>query len=61
MSRPTNTASSDPASPYATVKVYAYWMTVNYREAYDPFCTNGILFNHESEHHGETLVTRRIA
>jgi GDPmannose 4,6-dehydratase len=49
-----------PASPYAAAKVYAYWMTVNYREAYDLFCTNGILFNHESERRGETFVTRKI-
>jgi GDPmannose 4,6-dehydratase len=49
-----------PASPYAAAKVYAYWMTVNYREAYGLFCTNGILFNHESERRGETFVTRKI-
>jgi GDPmannose 4,6-dehydratase len=49
-----------PASPYAAAKVYAYWMTVNYREAYDLFCANGILFNHESERRGETFVTRKI-
>lgn len=50
-----------PASPYAAAKVYAYWMAVNYREAYAMFCTNGILFNHESERRGETFVTRKIA
>jgi GDPmannose 4,6-dehydratase len=49
-----------PASPYAAAKVYAYWMAVNYREAYGMFCTNGILFNHESERRGETFVTRKI-
>jgi GDPmannose 4,6-dehydratase len=50
-----------PASPYAAAKVYAYWMAVNYREAYGMFCANGILFNHESERRGETFVTRKIA
>jgi GDPmannose 4,6-dehydratase len=49
-----------PRSPYAVAKVYAYWMTVNYREAYGLFATNGILFNHESERRGETFVTRKI-
>lgn len=49
-----------PRSPYAVAKVYAYWMTVNYREAYDLFAVNGILFNHESERRGETFVTRKI-
>lgn len=49
-----------PRSPYAAAKVYAYWMTVNYREAYDLFAANGILFNHESERRGETFVTRKI-
>jgi GDPmannose 4,6-dehydratase len=49
-----------PASPYAVAKVYAYWMAVNYREAYGMFCANGILFNHESERRGETFVTRKI-
>jgi GDPmannose 4,6-dehydratase len=49
-----------PASPYAAAKVYAYWMAVNYREAYGIFCANGILFNHESERRGETFVTRKI-
>ena len=49
-----------PRSPYAVAKVYAHWMTVNYREAYDLFACNGILFNHESERRGETFVTRKI-
>ncbi len=49
-----------PRSPYGVAKVYAYWMTINYREAYDLFATNGILFNHESERRGETFVTRKI-
>jgi GDPmannose 4,6-dehydratase len=49
-----------PRSPYAAAKVYAYWMTINYREAYGLFAANGILFNHESERRGETFVTRKI-
>jgi len=49
-----------PRSPYAVAKVYSFWQTVNYREAYDLFCANGILFNHESERRGETFVTRKI-
>jgi GDPmannose 4,6-dehydratase len=49
-----------PRSPYAAAKVYAYWQTINYREAYDMFAANGILFNHESERRGETFVTRKI-
>jgi len=49
-----------PRSPYAAAKVYAYWITVNYREAYDLFACNGILFNHESPVRGETFVTRKI-
>ncbi len=49
-----------PRSPYAAAKVYAYWMTVNYREGYDMFACNGILFNHESPRRGETFVTRKI-
>lgn len=49
-----------PRSPYAVAKLYAYWITVNYREAYDMFATNGILFNHESPIRGETFVTRKI-
>ncbi len=49
-----------PRSPYAAAKLYAYWITVNYREAYDIFACNGILFNHESPIRGETFVTRKI-
>jgi GDPmannose 4,6-dehydratase len=49
-----------PRSPYAVAKLYAYWITVNYREAYEMFACNGILFNHESPHRGETFVTRKI-
>jgi len=49
-----------PRSPYAVAKLYAYWITVNYREAYDLFACNGILFNHESPRRGETFVTRKI-
>ncbi|HZT87357.1 MAG TPA: GDP-mannose 4,6-dehydratase [Stellaceae bacterium] len=50
-----------PRSPYAAAKLYAYWMTVNYREAYGLFAANGILFNHESPIRGETFVTRKIS
>jgi len=49
-----------PRSPYACAKVYAYWMTKNYREGYNMFACNGILFNHESPRRGETFVTRKI-
>jgi GDPmannose 4,6-dehydratase len=49
-----------PRSPYAVAKLYAYWITVNYREAYNMFACNGILFNHESPMRGETFVTRKI-
>ncbi len=49
-----------PRSPYGVAKLYAYWMTVNYREAYNMFACNGILFNHESPVRGETFVTRKI-
>jgi GDPmannose 4,6-dehydratase len=49
-----------PRSPYACAKVYAHWQTVNYREAYDLFAVNGILFNHESPRRGENFVTRKI-
>jgi GDPmannose 4,6-dehydratase len=49
-----------PRSPYAVAKLYAYWITVNYREAYDMYACNGILFNHESPIRGETFVTRKI-
>lgn len=50
-----------PRSPYAAAKLYAYWVVVNYREAYNLFACNGILFNHESERRGETFVTRKIS
>jgi GDPmannose 4,6-dehydratase len=50
----------NPRSPYAIAKLYAYWITKNYREAYGLFAVNGILFNHESERRGETFVTRKI-
>ncbi len=49
-----------PRSPYGVAKVYSYWITKNYRESYDMFATNGILFNHESPRRGETFVTRKI-
>lgn len=49
-----------PRSPYAVAKIYAYWITVNYRESYDLYACNGILFNHESPRRGETFVTRKI-
>src|SRR6266702_4147278 len=49
-----------PRSPYAAAKLYAYWITVNYREAYNMFACNGILFNHESPMRGETFVSRKI-
>src|SRR5512133_917385 len=50
-----------PRSPYGAAKLYAYWVTVNYREAYNLFASNGILFNHESERRGKTFVTRKIS
>jgi len=50
-----------PRSPYGVAKIYAYWITKNYREAYNMFAVNGILFNHESERRGETFVTRKIS
>jgi len=50
-----------PRSPYAAAKLYAYWVVVNYREAYNVFASNGILFNHESERRGKTFVTRKIS
>ncbi len=50
-----------PRSPYGAAKLYAYWITINYREAYDMFACNGILFNHESPIRGETFVTRKIS
>ena len=49
-----------PRSPYAVAKLYAYWITINYREAYKIYACNGILFNHESPQRGETFVTRKI-
>ena len=49
-----------PRSPYAIAKLYAYWTTVNYREAYNIFAVNGILFNHEGPRRGETFVSRKI-
>ena len=54
------TTPFQPRSPYAAAKLYAYWITVNYREAYGMFAANGILFNHESPTRGETFVTRKI-
>ncbi len=56
----TETTPFYPRSPYGAAKVYAYWICVNYREAYNLFCCNGILFNHESPIRGETFVTRKI-
>ena len=56
----TETTPFYPRSPYAVAKMYAYWMTVNYREAYGMYACNGILFNHESPRRGETFVTRKI-
>jgi len=56
----TETTPFYPRSPYAVAKMYAYWITVNYREAYNLFACNGILFNHESPVRGETFVTRKI-
>ncbi len=50
----------EPRSPYAAAKVYAYWLARNYREGYNIFASNGILFNHESPRRGETFVTRKI-
>ena len=49
-----------PKSPYGVAKLYSYWITVNYRESYDMFACNGVLFNHESPRRGETFVTRKI-
>jgi GDPmannose 4,6-dehydratase len=56
----TETTPFYPRSPYAVAKLYSYWITVNYREAYGMYCCNGILFNHESPVRGETFVTRKI-
>ena len=58
--RRTRTTPFHPRSPYGVAKVFAHWMTVNYREAYGMFACNGILFNHESPRRGETFVTRKI-
>lgn len=57
----TETTPFYPRSPYAAAKLYAYWVVVNYREAYNLFASNGILFNHESERRGKTFVTRKIS
>ncbi|RMZ48912.1 GDP-mannose 4,6-dehydratase [Candidatus Marinimicrobia bacterium PRS2] len=57
----TETTPFYPRSPYGVAKLYAYWIVVNYREAYDLFACNGILFNHESERRGKTFVTRKIS
>ncbi len=56
----TETTPFYPRSPYGVAKIYGYWIVVNYREAYDIFACNGILFNHESPRRGETFVTRKI-
>jgi GDPmannose 4,6-dehydratase len=56
----TETTPFYPRSPYSCAKVYAHWQTINYRESYDLFACNGILFNHESPRRGETFVTRKI-
>jgi GDPmannose 4,6-dehydratase len=56
----TETTHFQPRSPYACAKVYSFWMTVNYRDAYKLFASNGMLFNHESPRRGETFVTRKI-
>jgi GDPmannose 4,6-dehydratase len=56
----TETTPFSPRSPYAAAKIYAYWITVNYREAYGMHASNGILFNHESPIRGETFVTRKV-
>lgn len=56
----TETTPFYPRSPYAVAKIYAFWITKNYRESYNIFAVNGILFNHESERRGETFVTRKI-
>src|SRR3712207_2503009 len=57
---PYTTLFRSPRSPYAVAKLFAYWTTINYREAYGMFMCNGILFNHESPRRGETFVTRKI-
>src|SRR5262249_51089941 len=56
----TETTPFYPRSPYGVAKLYAYWITINYREAYGMYACNGILFNHESPVRGETFVTRKI-
>jgi len=56
----TETTPFHPRSPYAVAKMYAYWITINYRESYGIYACNGILFNHESPRRGETFVTRKI-
>ena len=56
----TETTAFRPRSPYAAAKLYAYWLTINYRQAHNVFACNGILFNHESPRRGETFVTRKI-
>ena len=56
----TETTPFHPNSPYAVAKMYGYWITENYREAYNMFACNGILFNHESPRRGETFVTRKL-
>jgi GDPmannose 4,6-dehydratase len=56
----TETTPFHPRSPYAVAKLYSYWITVHYREAYGMYACNGILFNHESPRRGETFVTRKI-
>src|SRR3954451_14684693 len=57
----TETTPFYPRSPYAAAKLYAHWIAVNYREAYDMFICNGILFNHESPRRGESFVSRKIS
>ena len=54
------TTAFKPQSPYATAKLFAYWITNNYRESYNMFAVNGILFNHESPRRGETFVTKKL-
>ncbi|MFH0854058.1 MAG: GDP-mannose 4,6-dehydratase [bacterium] len=56
----TESSPFNPQSPYACAKIYSYWITINYRESYNLFACNGILFNHESPRRGETFVTRKI-
>ena len=56
----TKTPPFHPYSPYAVAKQYGFWITKEYREAYNMYCCSGILFNHESERRGETFVTRKI-